>query len=156
MKRLHGLALALSFLGGAVMSHQGATGIVLERMEAMTSLSDAMKVIVPMARGAAPFDADALALAANNVAEIGAQMPKQFPEGSGGHPSMAAPAVWEDRAGFDRQAGFLTERAARLAEVAALVEDVQTEVDGDSVASLVQDIGGTCAACHRGYRIPDE
>ncbi|MGD9501441.1 MAG: cytochrome c, partial [Methyloceanibacter sp.] len=49
-------------------AHEGATGVVKERMDLMDSQKDAMKVIGDMAKDKTPFDAEAAAKAANEIA----------------------------------------------------------------------------------------
>ena len=150
MTRWPGPALALTLIAGAALAHQGATGIVLERMEAMTALSDAMKVAVPMARGEIAHDGAALVAAAAEMAEIARGIPGQFPEGSDGHPSEAAPAIWEAPAGFAAMAGDLARSAEALARIAE-----GGEGDDDLMAAVAA-IGAACAACHRSYRLSDD
>lgn len=150
MIRWPGPALALTLIAGAALSHQGATGIVLERMEAMTALSDAMKIAVPMARGETAHDGPALAAAAAEMAEIARQIPGHFPEGSGGHPSEAAPSIWETPAAFEALAGDLARSAEALARMA------QSGEGDDDLLAAVRAVGATCAACRRSYRLSDD
>jgi cytochrome c556 len=69
----------------------------------------------------------------------------QFPPGTDGHGSEARPAVWSDRAGFEKAAVKLGEAAQVMAKAAA---------SGDQ-ADFMRAYRGTllaCAACHVIYR----
>ncbi|MFH5924621.1 c-type cytochrome [Roseomonas xinghualingensis] len=72
-------------------------------------------------------------------------LPALFPSGSDGNGSRARPAVWSDRAGF--------ERAATNAVAAAEALRVSAG-SGDAAATsqAVRAMGGACSACHRSYR----
>ncbi|MEK9722941.1 MAG: hypothetical protein VW405_05580 [Rhodospirillaceae bacterium] len=50
------VALAAALPAGAP-AHEGATGVVKERMELMEDLGRALKALAPMVKGQAPFDA---------------------------------------------------------------------------------------------------
>jgi cytochrome c556 len=69
----------------------------------------------------------------------------QFPPGTDGHGSEARPAVWSDRAGFEKAAAKLGDAAQVMANAAA---------SGDQ-ADFTRAYRGTllaCAACHVIYR----
>jgi cytochrome c556 len=76
------------------LAHEGATGVVKERMDLMESQKDAMKLIGDMAKGKTPFDAAKAAEAARDISVTAKKIPELFPEGSGGDKSEALPAVW--------------------------------------------------------------
>ena len=74
------------------------------------------------------------------------QFPSQFPPGSDkGHDTKALPAVWTDRAGFEKAATNLVDELTKLAEFAKAG-------DADGVANQYKVVGDTCTACHRTYR----
>ena len=84
-------------------------------MAIQTSLLEA----IMMAIGA---DADIMSLkdAAGAIEALGTAIPELFPEGTErGHNTRALPAVWSDRAGFEKAAANLTEAARRMANAAA-------------------------------------
>jgi len=87
-------ALILFAFVPLALAHEGATGVVKERMDLMDTQKDAMKVIGEMAKGAVPFDAAKAAEAAGEIERTSKQIPELFPEGTGGHPSEAKPEVW--------------------------------------------------------------
>jgi len=71
--------------------------------------------------------------------------PSQFPPGSDKGETKALPAVWSDRAGFEKAANALAEAADRLAAAAKAG-------NGEAVATEVKAVGDACTACHRTYR----
>ena len=79
------------------LAHEGATGVVKERMDLMETQKDAIKLIGDMAKGNTPFDAAKAAEAARDISLTAKKIPELFPEGSGGekNKSDALPAVWE-------------------------------------------------------------
>ncbi|SHI46173.1 Cytochrome c556 [Palleronia salina] len=106
-------AIAMTGTAVAALAHSGATGIVKERMDAMKAMGDAVKSVAPMMRGEMDYDADAMRAAARTFQEhAGDAMTELFPEGSGGMPSEAKDAVWEDWDAFAE----LADRLAVYAE----------------------------------------
>jgi len=140
------IPLAYAAVGAAApRAHDGATGIVKERMEQMKSMSRAMKELAHMFKGEVPYDAPAVAAAARGIERrAGAKVTVLFPEGSAGHPSEAKEAIWHDWATFEAKADDLATRASALAASAA---------DGvDGAKGAFADLAGTCKACHRSFK----
>jgi cytochrome c556 len=129
------------------LAHEGATGVVKERMDLMESQKEAMKTIGDMARGKAPFDAAKAADAARDIADTAKKIPDLFPEGSGGekNKSDALPAVWEKWDRFTTNADDLGSAAEAL--VATF---------GDSASQewkpAFQKVGDACKSCHEDFR----
>ena len=73
-------------------------------------------------------------------------IPGLFPPGSEkGYDTAALPAIWSDRAGFDKAAAKLTAAATRL----------QAAAKADDKAAFAADFKATaasCGACHRTYK----
>ena len=84
------LALATSY----ALAHEGATGVVKERMDLMKGQAKQMKLIGEMAKGKKKFDAAKAAAAAHDLGATAKKIPDLFPEGSNKHPSEALDAVW--------------------------------------------------------------
>ena len=130
---------------GAALSHQGATGIVKERMEMMKDIGAAMKALAPMVRGQAAWDAGLVGRSAAVIASHARDLPEKFPEGSGGHPSEAGATIWRDWEGFVAEARALRAYAMALEAVAG---------EGPEAAQpTFLDIAGTCRSCHEAYRV---
>ncbi len=84
-------------IGAAALAHSGATGVMKERMDAMSEMGDAMKTLTPMMRGQTAYDPAAVRAAAETmIAHAGSSMTELFPEGSNGKPSEALDTIWED------------------------------------------------------------
>ncbi|SEM80802.1 c-type cytochrome [Palleronia pelagia] len=106
-------AIAMTGTTVAALAHSGATGIVKERMDGMKAMGDAVKSVAPMMRGEMEYDADTMRAAARTFQQhAGEAMTELFPEGSGGMPSEAKDAVWEDWDAF----ADLADRLAVYAE----------------------------------------
>ena len=74
------------------------------------------------------------------------QFPTLFPPGSDkGHDTKALPAIWSDRAGFEKAAATLSDAAAKLAVYAKANDKV-------AFADQFETMTKACAACHRAYR----
>ena len=56
---------------GLAWAHGGATGIVKERMDAMTSLSKSVKKLTPIMRGRTDYNADTVQQEAEKIAKLG-------------------------------------------------------------------------------------
>ena len=87
----------LMSLGAVALAHNGATGVVMDRMMGMTAMKDVMASLAPMMRGEAPFNARMVQEnAARIMAHSGENMTRLFPEGSLQSVSFAKPEIWED------------------------------------------------------------
>jgi len=119
-----------------------------ERHELMESVGDAAKVVGAMLKGESEYDNAAAMKSLNTWASVAAEFGEHFPVGSEtGEDTEAAPAIWEDRAGFD---AALAEW--RDAVDAAIAANPATLDDAKPV------IGGAfnkCKNCHDTYRIED-
>ncbi|NIL95300.1 MAG: cytochrome c [Woeseiaceae bacterium] len=120
-----------------------------ERHELMESVGEAAKPVGEMLKGEAEFDADTLLQSLNVWKDVGGQFGGLFPEGSEtGMGTEAAPAIWEDRAGFEKA----------LAKWQAAV-DGAIEAGPDSLEAAKPVIGPVfeaCKGCHDNYRIAEE
>lgn len=126
-----------------VVAHEGAAGIVKERMAAMKSMGNAMKSLKSVLWRGRPLAA--ARKDAGAVARHAGAIPELFPEGSGKEPSEATAAVWTDRERFDTLSEELRSRAAALA---------QTLDNGerDAAKAAFRDVGEVCSRCHEDFR----
>ncbi len=93
-------------------------------------------------------DLKTVAANAQEIADWGKKIPTMVPAGSGpesGVKTRALPAIWADKADFDKKAADLSAAATTL--VAAL-----NGTDKAAAGAAFQALGGACAACHRTYR----
>ncbi len=153
MRRVYILTVTLSAFIGSIFTlspfsdgafaHQGATGIVKERMDRFDQSRDALKASFAELK-AGQFDA--IITNARAMAQWGRDMPSFFPEGSDGAPSEAAPAIWQDKAGFAAAAKAFADAADHV------IITAQTKDTADTGAALKK-LAGTCGDCHRQYRL---
>lgn len=141
-------ALALFAFVPLALAHEGATGVVKERMDLMDTQKDAMKVIGDMAKGTAPFDAAKAAGAAQEIEDTAKKIPELFPEGTGGHPSEAKPEVWERWDEFTADAEALEAAAKDL--VMAL------EAEAPDWKAKFKGVIDSCKTCHKTFRMEDD
>lgn len=94
-------------------------------------------------------DVKTQAFAAGAIAAWARALPGLFPAGSDGGTTKALPAVWSDRAGFEKAAATLATEAAKLADLAKA---------GDQPGFATQwgVVRNACSACHDKYRVPDK
>lgn len=162
--------------GGAGLAHEGASGVVKERMEAMKGMATAMKALAPMMQGKTGYDAVRVSAAAAVIKSHAEEIPALFPKGSNGHPSEARATVWSDWPDFERQARILGAYAAALEAMAgmgagAAMQDVRGShgqashekktADGmphpDHLRMMTPNmlfaaIGKSCKGCHQDFR----
>lgn len=125
------LIVGLSVLAGVVVAtapvaygHQGASGVVKQRMELMDSIGKATKSMAPYFTAEKPFDAAAVAAAAKTIAnETDIDLHRYFPKDSLDMPSEALPAIWER---WDRFQTLFEEMKAQAEAIAASAEGTPT------------------------------
>ncbi len=118
-----------------------------ERQELMKSVGDAVKVIVPMAKGETPYDATAAVNAMKTLNKVPDEFVALFPKGSeSGHDTEASPKIWEDPDGFKAKAEDMKKASAQGIEEAGKGVDALNAV---TFGPLLK----TCKACHDEYRI---
>lgn len=127
-------------VASVALAHSGATGIVKERMDAMSVLSKAVKQVAPMMSGETAYDADTVRHAAETIGtHAGDSMTRLFPEGSTGMPSVAKDAIWDDWESF---AG-LAEELHRYAEGLALAADNPPASQSGTMSDTSAMMGGS-------------
>lgn len=137
---------ALTFLAPLVSADDDP---IHARHELMEGVGDAAKPVGAMLRGKSEFDADVVAETLGVWADAGAKFGDLFPEGSEtGGGTEAAPAIWEDREGFE--AALAKWREAVDAAIAADPQSL------DAARPVVGEVFNACKNCHDSYRIDDE
>lgn len=127
------------------LAHEGATGVVKERMDLMKRQQKDMKLIGDMAKGKQRFDAVKAAEAARDVALTAKKIPDLFPEGSTGHPSDALPAIWKE---WDRFAGDAEDLESVANELASSLDGGT----GQEWKPAFQKLTDACKSCHQDFR----
>lgn len=140
-------ALGLAAISTAALAHQGATGVVRQRMEAMKDTATQMKTIAAMVKGESAMDTEAVAAAAVTISRHAEKIPELFPQGSISKPSEALPEIWTTWDDFTARADRLAERARNFAGIAG--SDAEAHVMAAAFAAM----GETCRNCHTRYRV---
>ena len=147
MRIVHMSAL---FLTGALLlaafpgrSHEGATGILKERMDAMENMAAAIKEI--RWRIETNRDLAGIGPQANRIGAVAQRMPQLFPQGSNGRPSEALSAIWTQWSEFQAKAARLEQESQRLTQAAG-------GGDPKAIAAQYRTMGQTCIACHEVFR----
>jgi cytochrome c556 len=142
-------AAFIAGLATLALAHEGATGVVKERMDLMKRQQKDMKLIGDMARGKQQFDAVKATDAARDVVVTSKKISDLFPEGSNGHPSDAKDEIWQNWDDFTRHASDLAERADALA--ASLDAS-----GGKDWKAAFQKVTDACKSCHKSFRAESE
>lgn len=147
------LVIGLIFAGGILgrpdfpaHAHDGATGVVKERMDAMTAMGAAMKTLAQMMRNKTPYDPARVKAAARTIASHGGRsLLVLFPHESLQAPTLARPEIWTGWREFSDLAMGLTATAGALA----------TAADGPRTVSksAFTRLSRVCSGCHDAYRL---
>ena len=124
-------------------AHEGATGIVKQRMDDMDTIGRALKRIserVKARRDLGKIEPDAEAIRAAAV-----RMPSLFPPGSQDGHSDAKPAIWDRWQDFLAAARALEEEAGKLGTAARAGNDAE-------VAAQVRAVTRACSGCHTPFK----
>ncbi len=120
-----------------------------ERHELMEDVRDAAKPLGKMLEGELDYDLDAALASLQVFADAASTFGDLFPPGTEtGGGTEAAPAIWEDRAGFDE--ALAVWRDATDAAIAAKPATLEEAVP------LLGKVFGSCKNCHDTYRIEEE
>ena len=138
-----GTLLCVVLLSTLSVAHEGAEGVVKERMDAMSAICKANKPIAAMARGRADFDlAEVQKQAAIMAEQAGQSFIDAFPEGSLMGKTEAKAEIWENFDDFSQFAMDLEANAMALSKI-------QSQ---DEFAAAYKAVGSTCSGCHKKYR----
>jgi cytochrome c556 len=135
-------ALFAAFIPSQLPAHEGAKGIVKERMDGMASMAKAMKSIAQKLKS--KRDLELIRNEARSIQEAAAKMPALFPSGTDGDPSAAKPTIWTKWTDFEAKAQELATESAKLVE-----GDTR---DAKALTSQVVRVSQTCSSCHDTYR----
>ena len=133
---------------GGVLAHEGASGVIKQRMDAMEVMAKAMKTVGGMVRGKAGYDAaTAMASARAIGAHSGIVMTKLFPNGSLHPPSEAKPDIWRDWAKFEQEARDLGVAAKDFEATIVAGQDVPAPM-----RTAFHRLSRNCVSCHESFR----
>jgi len=132
-----------------VLAHEGATGIVKERMDSMKSMGDASKGIVDMLKGKTAYSSGALVEYATTINQHSKNIPDHYPSGSLQDVSEALPVIWERWDEFEQLAKQLESSSA------ALIDTAQNK-DRKAVRAQFAKVAKSCKGCHEDYRMKQD
>lgn len=120
-----------------------------ERHELMESVGDAAKPIGQMFKGERDYDAAIVMTSLETWHDVSTKFGDLFPPGSDtGEGTEAAPAIWEDREGFET--ALAEWRSATQNAIEAAPQTLE------AAKPIVGQVFNTCKNCHDTYRIEDE
>jgi cytochrome c556 len=140
MKRTMLAALAVILAAGAGVA---ADNPIQARQGLMKANGKATKAVVPILKGAAPFDLATVQTALNTYIQAADKGPALFPAGSDKGKTGALPAIWANKSDFEAHFAKLgTDAKAALASIK----------DGASFKANFPAVLKDCGDCHQTYR----
>jgi cytochrome c556 len=146
------LALAIvatsALTGADYAAAQSPASVIEQRQTAMKASGAAMRTLVPLARGEAPWNQAAAIQALETLKRNGEQTVAMFPRGTdaaSGVKTAALAAIWDKAPEFAAAAKVQSDAADALL-VAARANDEQGFRSGFAA------IGRSCGGCHEGFR----
>jgi cytochrome c556 len=139
--------VALSFVGGVAVVAQAQTDIIKARQDnrkEITRLGGREMRALMEPNG----NLTELAAKAERIAELNKQFGAMFPPGSDKGDTLASPAIWTDRAGFDAVNKESVDAALKMAELAKAGNRA-------ALADQYKVMGANCGACHQKYTTSD-
>jgi len=138
------LALGAMLVAATAFAHSGVKNpAVMKRMQGMSAISDATKVLGEMAKGNTAFDMSRAEAALAVLSDEAAAIPALFKAPEDDPKSESLPAIWENFPDFTAKAEALGNAArAGRGNVATLAD----------LRARMNDIGQSCKSCHRAYR----
>lgn len=136
------LAISISLSPLAAQAHEGATGIVKERMD---RFKDAGRTMKAMRFSIKQGDFDEVEPKALSIEQWLKVAPDYFPAGSNHHPSEALDLIWEENDRFLELADQAREAAATLKAAAARQDQAATE---EAFGALAK----SCKRCHQSFK----
>ena len=127
------------------LSAVALAGPVEDRQAKMKTVGKSIGIVAKMAKGETDFDGAAALQAFVDMKEATSGFGDLFPDGSGEGKTEAAPAIFTDRAGFE---GKISEFGTVLAKVTEAVP-----ADLGALQASLKEVGESCGACHKAYRI---
>ncbi|NVK17226.1 MAG: cytochrome c [Methylocystaceae bacterium] len=131
-------------LSGA-QAHDGATGVVKERMDLMKTIGKNTKMVAPIAMGSADMDLKAVEDGATAIQNAAIMALEKFPEGSTSEHSEAKANIWTD---WDKFSGLMKSLAADAGALAQLAKDDEDFELTDAFSKMANN----CKNCHTEFR----
>jgi cytochrome c556 len=134
---------AALLIGSAVLAHEGATGIVKQRMDEMEHVGRVVKRInerLKSKRGLPDIERDA-----EEIRAAAARIPSLFPPGSRDRHSEAKPAIWDKWPAFEAASRTLVQEAEKLAGAARFGQE-------PAISAQFRTMTRSCSGCHDAFR----
>lgn len=142
------LTLAAMLLGSGAVHAVEPENYIAYREAVMKAIAGHMGASTQIVRGRIPAGDD-LAMHAQALEKLTADIARLFPDGSDFGETKATPAVWEKRAEFDKAA--IAARDAGSAFAAAVAGG-----DSAQIAAAHRELGQSCKGCHEDFRQKDD
>ena len=142
MKKITIAIVAMVLSGAAIHAHSVENPVVQKRMDLMKEIKSAIGVLGGMAKGTIAFDVVAATAAQTTLIEQSELVATTFEANETDPKSEALPSIWENWDTFVEMADDLIFAAEGL--------DV-TSLDG--VRGGLGNIGASCGACHKKFRM---
>ena len=140
---LRATVLGALLASSIAVAHDGATGIVKQRMDAMAELGDVAKAVSDMLKGKQTFERYAVRDAARLFVRHGEMIPMLFPDtdaSRSGTATEALSSVWDERAAFESSADSFVERSQELLDAF----DAGADRDALQTAAQLHWFGARC------------
>jgi len=139
---LNSIILLIFVLVNPTFAHEGATGVVKERMDKFKMSKTMMKQINV---GLRENNFESIEKSAQKLLFWSKEMSKYFPEGSDVSPSEASKNIWLDPDGFSKAIKNFEEASLEL------VNQAQAENSEASIQAF-RNLANTCKGCHQKFR----
>jgi cytochrome c556 len=137
------ILIVATLVFSTAFAHDGATGVIAERMDAMSAIGDANKSLSGISRGRTEFSMDLVKESALAISQHSGQgFVDLFPEGSTDDISDAKVEIWQNWDDF-------TELSLSLESAAISLSNIGSEEEFSTAYKAVSE---TCSSCHRNYR----
>ncbi len=144
------MALALMLFGlasaASVSAHDGASGVVKTRMDAMSDMADAMKAMAKIVKGKQAYEPQLFIDSGETIVGHSAMLADLFPVGSKQGNSESKLLIWQQWDDFVT----LAQRTKTTAQ--GLVDMAQQGSELRPLKKQFAKLGGSCKACHQDYR----
>ncbi len=150
-------AAACTLITLTAFSHSGATGVVKERMDAMSNMADATKRVADMYKGKSEFNEQAIADAISSYLRHGDEMRTLFPDtknSRAGSDTEALPQIWATPEKFTEQIDAFVDASKTLNTLfnaSANIDAANKQLKKQFFVTTK-----TCSNCHKLFRKPKE
>ncbi|KAG1702697.1 Cytochrome c-556 [Nymphon striatum] len=130
--------ISITVFASLAYAHDGATGVIKQRMDMMGEIAKAMKSIGQMVKGEVDYNSEVVTTAALEIEAHAKGFPQLFPDGSTTKPSEALPVIWENWEEFNQLLEEMKTQSKNLAEIAAIVNtSAEIKTQFSLVASIL-------------------